>query len=232
MKVLVVGGGGREHALAWKLAQSPKVQVVFVAPGNGGTAVDPRLTNLAITEFEALAEFAQAERIALTVVGPEGPLAAGLVDLFRARGLRVFGPSRAAAQLESSKAYAKAFMQRHNIPTAAFETFEVQEFAGMAAAPLDVATGTSNTSTAPSSGSVTSTATGELAVGFIAGHGNAQAISVTSPGYTTQAQQTTTGTIATVETGYKVLGAPGAQSFTGSFGTAMYWAAGIAVFKP
>ena len=119
----------------------------------------------------------------------------------------------------------------HNA-AAAFETFEVQEFAGMAAAPLDVATGTSNTSTAPSSGSVTSTATGELAVGFIAGHGNAQAISVTSPGYTTQAQQTTTGTIATVETGYKVLGAPGAQSFTGSFGTAMYWAAGIAVFKP
>ncbi len=119
----------------------------------------------------------------------------------------------------------------HN-SAAAFESFEVQEFAGMAASPLDVATGTSNTSTAPSSGSVTSTATGELAVGFIAGHGNAEAISVTSPGYTTQAEQTTTGTITTVETGYQVLGAPGAQSFTGSFGTAMYWAAGIAIFKP
>jgi hypothetical protein len=119
----------------------------------------------------------------------------------------------------------------HN-SAAAFESFEVQEFSGMAAAPLDVATGASNTSTAPSSGSVTSTATGELAVGFIAGHGNAEAISVTSPGYTTQAEQTTTGSIATVETGYQVLGAPGAQSFAGSFGTAMYWAAGIAVFKP
>jgi len=119
----------------------------------------------------------------------------------------------------------------HN-SAAAFESFEVQDFAGMAAAPLDVATGASNTSTAPNSGTATSTATGELAVGFIAGHGNAEAISVTSPGYTTQAQQTTTGSIATVETGYQVLGAPGAQSFAGSFGTAMYWADGIAVFKP
>ncbi len=119
----------------------------------------------------------------------------------------------------------------HN-SAAAFESFEVQEFAGVSATPLDVATGTSNTGTAASSGSVSSTATGELAVGFIAGHGNAEAISVTSPGYTSQAEQTTTGSIATVKTGYQVLGAPGSQSFAGSFGTAMYWAAGVAVFKP
>ncbi len=123
MKVLVIGNGGREHALAWKLAASPKVKTVFVAPGNGGTAADPRLTNIAITDHAALADFAQTEKVALTVVGPEGPLAGGIVDTFRARGLRVFGPTRAAAQLESSKAFAKAFMQRHKIPTAAFETF-------------------------------------------------------------------------------------------------------------
>jgi phosphoribosylamine---glycine ligase len=123
MKVLVIGNGGREHALAWKLAQSPKVQSVFVAPGNGGTAADPNLTNVALTDFEALADFVQAEKIVLTIVGPEGPLAGGVVDVFRARGLRVFGPTQAAAQLESSKAFAKAFMQRHQIPTAAFETF-------------------------------------------------------------------------------------------------------------
>ncbi len=123
MKVLVIGNGGREHALAWKLAQSPKVQTVFVAPGNGGTAADTRLTNVALTDFAALADFAQAEKVALTVVGPEGPLAGGIVDRFRARGLRVFGPTQAAAQLESSKAFAKAFMQRHQIPTAAFATF-------------------------------------------------------------------------------------------------------------
>ena len=95
MKVLVIGNGGREHALAWKLAQSPKVQSVFVAPGNGGTAADPNLTNVALTDFEALADFVQAEKIALTVVGPEGPLAGGVVDVFRARGLRVFGPTQA-----------------------------------------------------------------------------------------------------------------------------------------
>ena len=123
MKVLVIGNGGREHALAWKLAQSPKVRTVFVAPGNGGTAADPKLTNVALTDHVALADFAQAEKVAVTVVGPEGPLAGGIVDLFRARKLRVFGPTRAAAQLESSKAFAKAFMQRHKIPTAAFETF-------------------------------------------------------------------------------------------------------------
>jgi len=123
MKVLVIGGGGREHALAWKLAASPKVQMVYVAPGNGGTAADGRLKNLPITDLDALADFAQAEKIGLTVVGPEGPLAAGVVDLFRSRKLRVFGPTQAAAQLESSKAFSKAFMKRHGIPTAAYETF-------------------------------------------------------------------------------------------------------------
>ena len=123
MKVLVIGNGGREHALAWKLVQSPKVQKVFVAPGNGGTAADVRLENVAITDHAALADFALAEKIALTVVGPEAPLAAGIVDLFRAHGLRVFGPTKAAAQLESSKAFAKEFMQRHGIPTAAFASF-------------------------------------------------------------------------------------------------------------
>ena len=123
MKVLVIGNGGREHALAWKLVQSARVQTVHVAPGNGGTALDKRLHNIAYTDFEALADFAQAEKIALTVVGPEAPLAAGVVDLFRARGLRVFGPTRAAAQLESSKAFAKEFMKRHGIPTAGYETF-------------------------------------------------------------------------------------------------------------
>jgi phosphoribosylamine--glycine ligase len=123
VKVLVIGGGGREHALAWKLAQSLKVQCVYVAPGNGGTATDPALRNLPITDIAALADFAAAEKIGLTVVGPEGPLAAGVVDLFRARGLRIFGPTRAAAQLESSKAFAKDFMQRHGIPTAHYADF-------------------------------------------------------------------------------------------------------------
>ena len=123
MKVLVIGGGGREHALAWKLVQSPKVQTVYVAPGNGGTALDKRLHNVAITDHDALADFAVAEKIVLTVVGPEAPLAGGVVDTFRARGLRVFGPTKAAAQLESSKAFAKEFMKRHGIPTAAYETF-------------------------------------------------------------------------------------------------------------
>ncbi len=123
MKVLVVGGGGREHALAWKLAQSPKVQAVYVAPGNGGTALDPRLENVPITDPTWLRRWALDQKIALTVVGPEAPLAAGLVDEFRAAGLRVFGPTKAAAQLESSKAFSKAFMQRHGIPTAAYQTF-------------------------------------------------------------------------------------------------------------
>lgn len=123
MKVLVVGGGGREHALAWKLAQSPKVQAVYVAPGNGGTALDPQLVNVNITDIEALRAWAATEKIALTVVGPEQPLAAGIVDEFRLHGLRVFGPTQAAAQLESSKAFSKAFMKRHSIPTADYETF-------------------------------------------------------------------------------------------------------------
>jgi phosphoribosylamine--glycine ligase len=118
-----VGGGGREHALAWKLAQSDKVQQVYVAPGNGGTARDPNLVNLPITDIPALRAWAQAEKIGVTVVGPEGPLAAGIVDEFRAHGLRIFGPTKAAAQLESSKAFSKAFMKRHGIPTAAYETF-------------------------------------------------------------------------------------------------------------
>ncbi|HMO48059.1 MAG TPA: phosphoribosylamine--glycine ligase [Rubrivivax sp.] len=124
MKLLVIGGGGREHALAWKLAQSPRVQRIYVAPGNGGTAADPALANVAITDLGALADFAAGEKIGLTVVGPEAPLAAGVVDLFRARGLRIFGPTRAAAQLESSKAFAKDFMQRHGIPTAAYAVFD------------------------------------------------------------------------------------------------------------
>jgi phosphoribosylamine--glycine ligase len=124
MKVLVVGGGGREHALAWRLAQSPKVQKVFVAPGNAGTDADPLLDNVAITDHAKLADFAVAEKIALTVVGPEGALADGIVDRFRARGLRIFGPTQAAARLESSKAYAKDFMQRHRIPTAAYRAFD------------------------------------------------------------------------------------------------------------
>ncbi|HTI17238.1 MAG TPA: phosphoribosylamine--glycine ligase [Trinickia sp.] len=123
MKLLVVGSGGREHALAWKLAQSPRVQMVYVAPGNGGTAQDDRLCNLAITDLEALADFAEKEQIALTLVGPEAPLAAGIVNLFRQRGLKIFGPTREAAQLESSKDFAKAFMKRHSIPTAEYETF-------------------------------------------------------------------------------------------------------------
>ncbi|WP_321921910.1 phosphoribosylamine--glycine ligase [Burkholderia sp. BCC1998] len=123
MKLLVVGSGGREHALAWKLAQSPRVQMVYVAPGNGGTAQDERLKNVDITSLDALADFAESEGVAFTLVGPEAPLAAGIVNLFRARGLKVFGPTREAAQLESSKDFAKAFMKRHGIPTADYETF-------------------------------------------------------------------------------------------------------------
>jgi phosphoribosylamine--glycine ligase len=123
VKVLVIGAGAREHALAWKLAQSDRVSRVFVAPGNPGTAADPALKNLPIVDLAALADFAVAEKIGLTVVGPEAPLAAGVVDLFKARGLRIFGPTQAAAQLESSKAFAKAFMQRHRIPTAAHAVF-------------------------------------------------------------------------------------------------------------
>ncbi|UUC91850.1 phosphoribosylamine--glycine ligase [Comamonas sp. C11] len=124
MKILVIGGGGREHALAWKLAESPKATKVYVAPGNGGTALaGGKLENLNITDVKALREWAQAEKIAVTVVGPEAPLAAGVVDEFRAHGLKVFGPTKTAAQLESSKAFSKDFMARHSIPTAQYETF-------------------------------------------------------------------------------------------------------------
>jgi phosphoribosylamine--glycine ligase len=123
MKVLVIGGGGREHALAWKLKQSEGVEQVFVAPGNAGTARDAQLTNLPITDKVALREWAQANCIALTVVGPEAPLAAGVVDEFCAHGLAIFGPTQKAAQLESSKAFSKAFMERHGIPTAEYQTF-------------------------------------------------------------------------------------------------------------
>ncbi|WP_175627134.1 MULTISPECIES: phosphoribosylamine--glycine ligase [Oxalobacteraceae] len=123
MKILVVGSGGREHALAWKLAQSERIQTVYVAPGNGGTALDDRLKNIAITDPQELAQFAQQEHIALTVVGPETPLAAGIVNIFRNLGLKIFGPTKEAAQLESSKDFAKSFMQRHAIPTAEYQTF-------------------------------------------------------------------------------------------------------------
>jgi phosphoribosylamine--glycine ligase len=123
MKILVVGSGGREHALAWKIAQSSRIQTVYVAPGNGGTALDDRLENIAITDPSALADFVQEQHIALTVVGPEVPLAAGIVNIFRSRGLKIFGPTKEAAQLESSKDFAKAFMQRHHIPTAEYQTF-------------------------------------------------------------------------------------------------------------
>ncbi|MDD4885804.1 MAG: phosphoribosylamine--glycine ligase [Thiomonas sp.] len=124
MKLLVIGSGGREHAIAWKLAQSPRVQTVYVAPGNGGTAFDSRLENLQVANAEELAAFCVREKIAYTVVGPEAPLAAGIVDGFRSRGLKIFGPTRAAAQLESSKAFSKNFMARHHIPTAAYAAFE------------------------------------------------------------------------------------------------------------
>lgn len=125
MKVMVIGGGGREHALAWKAAQSPLVTQVFVAPGNAGTALESNLHNVAIAadDVDALLAFAQQEQIALTIVGPEAPLAKGVVDKFRAAGLAIFGPTRAAAQLESSKAFAKDFLARHQIPTAAYQNF-------------------------------------------------------------------------------------------------------------
>ena len=123
MKVLVIGGGGREHAIAWKLAQSPRITEVLVAPGNPGTAREPKLRNLAPSAVADLVELAQREQVGFTVVGPEAPLAAGVVDAFRAARLPIFGPTRAAAQLESSKDFAKQFLIRHNIPTAKYETF-------------------------------------------------------------------------------------------------------------
>src|SRR5690606_26106138 len=127
MKLLVIGSGGREHALAWRLARSPRVQTVYVAPGNGGTARAAQIRNVAITDIDALIEFARQEKIAYTVVGPEAPLAAGIVDAFQADGLKIFGPIREAAQLESSTDSAKAFMVRHGIPTAAYATFTAAE---------------------------------------------------------------------------------------------------------
>ena len=124
MKVLLVGSGGREHALAWKLAQSPRVSRVYVAPGNAGTATEEGVENVPATEVAELVRFAREASIAVTVVGPEAPLAAGVVDAFREAGLRIFGPTRRAAQLESSKDFAKAFMVRHGIPTAGYHSFD------------------------------------------------------------------------------------------------------------
>ncbi|HKW38187.1 MAG TPA: phosphoribosylamine--glycine ligase [Burkholderiales bacterium] len=124
MKLLVIGSGGREHAIAWRLARSPRVQKVFVAPGNGGTAREKGLENLPVSEIQKLADFALAEGVYLTVVGPEAPLAEGIVDLFRTKGLRIFGPTEACARLESSKEFAKEFMTRHGIPTATFAAFD------------------------------------------------------------------------------------------------------------
>jgi phosphoribosylamine--glycine ligase len=142
MKLLVIGSGGREHALAWKLAQSPRVQKVYVAPGNGGTALDDALDNVAAASIPELVAFARKESIFLTVVGPEAPLAEGVVDAFRAAGLRIFGPTRAGAQLESSKDFAKSFMQRHGIPTARHATFEhaaeAKSYVQKAGAPIVV----------------------------------------------------------------------------------------------
>src|SRR5689334_21120332 len=142
MKVLVIGGGGREHALAWKLAQSARVSHVFVAPGNAGTAREPGVTNVPLTAIPDLVAFAQEREIALTVVGPEAPLAAGVVDAFQAADLRIFGPTREAAQLESSKDFAKAFMVRHGIPTAQHRTFtdarEARGYVAQRGAPIVV----------------------------------------------------------------------------------------------
>jgi phosphoribosylamine--glycine ligase len=142
MNVLVIGGGGREHALAWKVAQSPRVAKVFVAPGNAGTLHEPELTTVPRTAIADLIAFAKDREVALTIVGPEAPLAAGIVDAFRAAGLRIFGPSQAAAQLESSKDYAKGFMARHGIPTAAYRTFadagEARAYVAERGAPIVV----------------------------------------------------------------------------------------------
>ncbi|QOJ33074.1 MAG: phosphoribosylamine--glycine ligase [Gammaproteobacteria bacterium] len=142
MKVLVVGGGGREHALAWKIAQSRRVETVIVAPGNAGTALEPKVRNapVAADDVEVLLRLAREEHVGLTVVGPEAPLAAGIVDRFIANGLRCFGPRKAAAQLESSKRFAKEFMQRHGIPTARHESFtdfgEFQAYVEAHGAPI------------------------------------------------------------------------------------------------
>ena len=123
MKVLVIGSGGREHALAWKITENKEVSRIYVAPGNAGTATNPNMTNVAITDIDELVQFAKDENIGVTIVGPEAPLSQGIVDKFQAAGLKIFGPTQAAAQLESSKDFSKAFMIRHHIPTAAYETF-------------------------------------------------------------------------------------------------------------
>ncbi|MDD2770120.1 MAG: phosphoribosylamine--glycine ligase [Methylococcus sp.] len=144
MKVLIVGSGGREHALAWKAAQSPRVRQVFVAPGNAGTATEPGVENVAIAadDVAGLLEFAQQQGVALTIVGPEAPLVAGIVDAFRAAGLACFGPTRAAAQLEGSKAFCKDFLARHGIPTAEYRVFtevaEAEDYIRRKAAPIVV----------------------------------------------------------------------------------------------
>lgn len=140
MKLLVIGNGGREHALAWKLAQSPKVAAVYVAPGNAGTAAEPKLHNLELTDHDQLIQFCQKSNIDFTVVGPEAPLAAGIVDHFRAAGLKIFGPTQFSAQLESSKDFAKAFMAKYQIPTAQYKTFEnadkAHEYVNVKGAPI------------------------------------------------------------------------------------------------
>ena len=125
MNILVIGSGGREHALAWKLAQSPQADTVYVAPGNAGTAMESNIKNIPLgpMDFAALADFAQQQQVGLTVVGPEQPLVAGIVDYFQSRGLSCFGPSKAASQLEGSKSYSKDFLQRHQIPTATYGSF-------------------------------------------------------------------------------------------------------------
>ncbi len=140
MKVMIIGGGGREHALAWKVTQNKSVSRVYVAPGNAGTALNPDMLNVPITRVSELVEFAKKEQIGLTIVGPEATLSQGVVDAFRANGLKIFGPTKAAAQLESSKDYAKAFMMRHKIPTAAYATFtdpkEAHDYVNAQGAPI------------------------------------------------------------------------------------------------
>ena len=140
MKILVIGSGGREHALAWKIAQNKEVSRVYVAPGNAGTATDPDMVNVPISSVPDLVKFAQDEHIHLTIVGPEAPLSIGVVDAFRAANLKIFGPTKLAAQLEGSKDFAKAFMVRHHIPTAAYATFtdatEAHEYVKQQGAPI------------------------------------------------------------------------------------------------
>ena len=127
MKVLVIGSGGREHAMAWKLSHSKKINAIFIAPGNGGTHLNPKFNNIDLTDINLLSDFAIKEKIDLTIVGPELPLSKGIVDLFRSKNLNIFGPTQKAAQLESSKDFAKDFMYRHNIPTAKYRTFKMPD---------------------------------------------------------------------------------------------------------